>query len=115
MADRKYWKPSTEEQLAKIGDSLHLTIEELIEFLFVQGKKFDEYFVRESARINSHILGCASCRKRYETLLLISEVGEVYTLVMGAVDDLKNESASQEEKKEALAYICCVADNHEFR
>ena len=75
MAEKKLWNPSTKEQLAKVGSSKHLTHEELTEYFF-NHKGIDEYFMREMARINHHIMKCESCWKLWETMRLASGAKE---------------------------------------
>ena len=96
-------KESMEERLAKVGTSEHFTLEELIEFLFVN-KTMDEYVVREGVRAACHCAKCAECSKLYELMRLISQTGEVYAQITEKINDL-NDPGKADQKEQILEYI----------
>ena len=101
MAEMSFYKPSSEEQLAKIGTSEHLTTEELIEFYFLH-TGFDEYFLHENRRIINHTFGCKECKKKSSILESISTTGKYYARIINAAKDME---ASPNWKAQLLTYI----------
>lgn len=101
MTTLSLYKTSSEEQLAKIGTSEHLTTEELIEFYFLH-TGFDEYFMQENRRIINHTYDCKECKKKSDILESISTVGKYYDRIITAAKDIET---SPSWKNQLLTYI----------
>ena len=103
MANKESLQPLVPKQLLDVGTSEHPTFEELVDYIYHEG--FDEYFVREGARINKHVMYCAECYTTYRALLDFKDIVKAYTDVRDAICDLKDLRISEDERQFLLSYI----------
>ena len=108
-------QPSSAEKMSHVGTEEHLTTEEILYYLFIhEDNPIDEYFLKETARIHHHNYTCKECKKKYDALLDIKNIGQYYENILSAAKTYWGPGASEETKASEMKYVQSNLDSYYY-